>query len=447
MTTACLVGGAALAAQQQPNGATTARPSNATFTLTQALRASLANPRTSTTWQLTTDASASHINVSRAAFLPVVTGVLGVSAVSSGNVTLFSSEVGGFAGFARGHTRAGVDVEYPVYDGGKRLAQLHSDTAAYRSAVDGVRTDQVSALMNTLIAFYTTLQNQRLVASSGAAVAAARQHLVDAQARLQVGLVAKGEVLTAQSALSQAIAVEEARNGLLSASRAHLANLLGGDPATLVPKVSDPAEELPITDSRDKLVAEAMAFDPQKQAIYDQRASARYQLSTIRADLSPVVSIGASFGYLFATNNNFGPYVVASADLGIPLFEQENVHAREREQLDAVHKLSVAAEQDQADLKEQVETIYSNYVSGAAAVVADRDSVMAAREALRLAQEQYQVGKGTQTSVLDAIHLLATAQDNLALELTARDIAEQTLNTLTGGYADLLPAPVLKPKK
>lgn len=396
------------------------------------MRLAISNRRVATRRDYTLDIPASQVSLAKSLFNPDLTAVVGGSLVSQSTIGVFSAEVGDFASFGRGHTRAGLDLVYNIDVAGRRIANVHAAQAALRSAVFSARSDELTELEAVINSFYTVLLGQQLVADGSLAIQAAQEHLRDAQSRLELGTVTLVDVDQAKSLVATAQSQEATRVGTLAGARAHLANLLGENPATVVPEAAPAGVARPITETASDLVQRALAYSPLRQSLLAHRQSARAVLSAIRAERSPSIGVGLSAGYLWAINFPNQPYLVISADFGEPLLNGANVHARERAQGDVVGQDDVQIQQTEADVAEQVQTLSASYRAGIDTVTAAEVAVSAAEDAFGLAREQYSVGKGTQAAVFDALNAMTVARDTLALDVNNRDMAAQELRWLTG---------------
>ena len=83
------------------------------------------------------------------------------------------------------------------------------------------------------------------------------------------------------------------------------------------------------------------------------------------------------------------------------------------------------------ELNEQVMVTTARYRAWTAKVQAAQEALTTAAEAHRLAMERYQVGRGTQVEVLEALIRLTAAREALADATTGRAVSAYTLHLLT----------------
>ncbi len=416
-------------------GRTDAPAPTRTYTLRDCLQAALHNPDAATHWRVAQDKAASNVSLAKALLYPQLTSVVRVSTSSRTDLVTSSSDQVAFGGET---ARAGLGLSMPIYDAGMRMDQLHAARAGLRGTQAGILNDQVALLSNTAAAFYALLYVQRLADTGNLQIQAAQEHLRGAQERFNLGAVTKGDVLTAQSAVATANANAETRNAALVAARAHLATLMGGDPTTLLPAAAEPDTAQDIPETTTQLIARALQYSPARVSALALREAARNQLSAIRAERSPKLSAQLNAGYLTGQDllhpgsslDQF--YFVASLEISLPLLEGPSIRAHEKNQAAEVESQDASLRQLTEDIKAQILIAHTNYQAGEAQVRSAMEAQAAAQEAYRLAQERYEVGKGPQSDVLDALTRLTLARDGLADALNNRDVAAQNLRWATG---------------
>ena len=406
-----------------------------TYTLPECQQAALRNPDALKRWALEADKSASGVSLARANM-----GV-GVSAVARTQTALNRDILAVDASplvSQREYGRMELTARYTLYDTGRRVDALHAARFGLISAQETVRGERIGLLLAVTDAYYAALRCQRLADSAALLIQATQAHLTQAQARYELGVVTRSDVLVAQSALASAMADAAARKLQRDAARAHLANAMGDDPAQSAPDVTPPPAEPELQTGADELIAKAVNNSPELARMGADRDSARASLSATRAERSPTVSVSTGIGYLFrerTASGASGAFAYASLSVSLPLFEGPNVRARERALSDELQLNELTAKQALYDLKETILLASATYQSGAARVMQATASVRASEEAARLAQERYAVGKGAQGDVIDALQRLASARDLLANTLSDRDEAAQNLRWTTGLYA------------
>lgn len=409
-------------------------PPRKEVTYTECIQSAIRNPLAATRWRVAREQAASALSLAKTRLFPVVTSSL-IGRIATNRDVLFTAS--DQTTFINERARIGLTLTYPLYDGGKRQAQVRAAQANLHAAEHGARDNQIQTVEETATAFYALLHQQRLEEVSRQQLKAAQEHLRDAQSRLELGTVTRADLLTAQTALEAANAMASNRQANLVSVRARLANLIGLDPTMVSPVAAEPTATPELAADATQLIAQALAYSPALARARAEREAARGQLSVIRADKSPAVSLRANPGYVFRGGNGVigdraSGYFLFFLDVSFPLFQGPDIRARERNQTAEMELRDAALRQLELDIKEQIIASNATYRASLVSVRAGQEAMRNAEESHRLADERYKVGKGTQIEVFDALARLAAARDSLLLSLYNRDVAAQQLRWSTG---------------
>ncbi|MEL6930128.1 MAG: TolC family protein [Cyanobacteria bacterium J06600_6] len=310
---------------------------------------------------------------------------------------------------------ANVTLNYDIYDGGLRGANIRSTAKTLDSSRLNLEVLTEQAIYETARDYYSLQNNDALVEIQGAAVTDANQTLKDAKLQEQAGLGTKFDVFSAEVALAQAIqaltsAQEErniARRQLAETiSVAHDSDLATADAIEVIDtwKLSLPESIIRAFENR----AELKQFVLQRDIGAEQRKIAS-------SAVKPTISAFASYGIDDDFEDSYDvsdPYSVGLS-LQWRLFDGGAAKAGARQ---AEKDIEIAETQfaNQRNLiRFAVEQAYFGLESNLKNMSTATQEMDLAEESLRLARMRFNAGVGTQTEVIDAQTDLTTARGNL----------------------------------
>lgn len=223
------------------------------------------------------------------------------------NITLGSSydrvidlHSGQTAGGASGSGSSGgfntsATVSQLLFDFNHTRDLVRQSEALARAAQHGLTTAQNDLVLNVKDAYYTYVQDQRLVQTQEANLANTQAQLALAQARLEAKLGAPSDVVQAQTAVGSASQLlAEARQTALT-SRLTLATAMGIDPRTPI-QASTSNEEPPVGDDLNVFVDAALKNRPEIRQLEETARAAGYELSAARSTNAPNIGLDVSVG-------------------------------------------------------------------------------------------------------------------------------------------------------
>jgi len=325
-----------------------------------------------------------------------------------------------------GYTVAGADVSLPVWTSGRISGAIEATAAGARGATAQEARSTADLKLAVAEAYVAVFRARRALQVAESSVASLEAHATDVQVMYDKEAVPQSDLLAARVALANATQQRlRAANALRLATAAY--NRHVGQPLDRSPELEEPSAIPSVRsgESLDRLIANALERRPELSAIAAQEDSLQQAVRSERAQGLPQVALHAGYSHLdnqILDRENF-----ASVGVGFQwrLFDSGQVQARTA----ALRHRARAAEQQLADLRSlvalEVETAVLNREEAAARVRVAAGAVTQAEENLRMAKELYGSGLGTNTQVLDAETLRATA-------LTNRDDA--SFDLLVAGY-------------
>lgn len=423
---------AALADPAQP--ASTAAAATA-LTLQQCLTDVMHNPNNSGLWSATQDQAQQNVIVTKQEFKP------SYSASATGDLStspaLSSAAADELLGSGE-RARASLNGTYTLWDGGKRSYDLQTARAGLDFALASNDANALLILQNASYAYYNALWLQQAVDSAQQQVVAAQQNLRDAQTRYSLGTTIRSDVLTANGAVDEAEATLKTQETQAAGANSTLAQLIGADPSQTFQLQDATPPAWTSIDDIGALYKHAEAASPGKRQLQTQVTVDSDKYGSIHADRRPVVSVEGQLGWAAFRDTVppydyvYSPYGLISANVTVPLFDEQRMGAREASQQDTIKIDKIAVDQFDRTLRSQVATAVATYKNASDSVGIAQDAFNDASQAYEFARESYQIGKGTQAEVVQALQALAVARDLYNQAVDFRDSSAQSLRWLVG---------------
>lgn len=335
--------------------------------------------------------------------------------------------------------RIGVQGSLQLYDGGKALAEYHESKSNRDAAVANLSEERISLQEQVANFFFAALRAEEHVKVSVQLKAAADAHLVDAKARFELGDATKGEVIAAQSLVSQADSNLIADQSVAFDNETRLARLMDEDPTKIRMKPKMPSDAKSPVEEVDALYERAIAISPSLKKLQADEAAERYHLTSVKAGYGLAFKAVAGTGYL-GYSNPFASSASPSrvfAFVGVqglmPIFNGKALEEAVRAEKDTLNLRRLAIEKLKKDLRVDVQIDVEDAHSAIRSLQAGEESLGAAKEAFRLAKERYAIGRGTQTDVLRALSNLSVAAYTVADAQIQCHQVKFKIATLTGG--------------
>jgi outer membrane protein len=354
----------------------------------------------------------------------------GTSSTGGGTIT-----TGGGGVTVAGYQAAGT-LRQLLFDFNHTRDLVRQGVALERAAAANLTRVQSDLVLQVKQAFYTTVQDQRLVGVNESNVRNQQAHLALARARLGSGLGLPSDVVRAETAVADAILnLNVARNNA-SVSRVNLALLLGVDPRTPL-QPSETGEPAVSTNDVNALVQTALTQRPDIRQFAENLRSTEYGVSAAKTTNAPAVvgSIGASTrGANFPPGNDF---LTIGVNVVWTPFDGGLTAGRVREA--RANRLSAQAQLTgtQLTVTSDVSQAYLNLRTAEQRVTTADAEVANAEESVRLAEGRYRAGIGTFIDVTDAQAALLTAQTN---RVNAQSAVDQARAAVAHAIGAPLPA-------
>jgi outer membrane protein len=331
--------------------------------------------------------------------------------------------------------RSRVDLQWPIYTGG-RVAALERAARAERNAASfDVAAAGADLRLETTRAFWalvTARQTEEVVARS---VDSLDAHVAELRARLDQGLIPPNEVLSAEAQRSrQQLLAIEARN-LRGIAEADLRRLIGED----TPVAIDAIAPLTPPDAISTAGADvAYSRRPERLALASRVEAAQERESAAAAGARPQVALGAGYDYarpnprIFPRVDEWHDSWDVSVNVSWTLWDGGRRRAEEAEAAAGTRGSIARAAEFDRDLAFEIEQRRLEADSALAAIAAAEDGVRAAVEARRVLGERFGAGVATSAEVLDAQTDVLVAELDRAKAIASARLAQARLDRALG---------------
>jgi len=334
--------------------------------------------------------------------------------------------------------RTRLDLQWPIYNGGRSDALERAARAEASAAAADVAAAQADLRLEVARAFWALVTARAASAVLDRSLARAQANVNDVRQRLSAGLVPPNEVASAQAQESrQRMLLIETRNQS-DQSSAELARLIGEDVLQRIEPSADLELEALAPASLQGLVAGARSTRDERRAIEQRIEAAEEQSAAAEGSRRPAIAITGGFDYA-RPNVHIFPRADRwddSWDAGVSATWAFWDGGRAKAEAAQARTVADAARQRLAEFDSVVALDVRQRLldidSGRAAVAAAEDAVRAATEARRVVGERYQAGVAIQTDLLDADVVLLQAELDRTRAIANVRFAEARLSRALG---------------
>ncbi len=368
------------------------------------------NPETRASWQASRSAAAG-VGQAKSAYLPSADFTAGAN--RSNTVNLASQQDTGLSNTFNTFD-AGFGVRYLLFNGGARSAGLKGAEAELLNANFQHNATLQDVVLSVEEAYYSLLAVKQIERVSGQTIRQTQYHVDVAQARHKNGIVAKSDVLKAETEKAGAVLELVRARSQVRIVRGQLANAMG-----LKPSESFEVAELPknhhqkeLADVK-RLMADAAASRPNLRAALARVVSGRAGVRAAKALYWPEVTLNTDYGWRDRTFLPDRDEWSIGAGISWPLFNGFNREYNIRRAKSDLAGTVAEHEKLLRDVELEVWVFYSQLVEAGQAIEAAQTLVASAGESARVAEGEYKNGTGSIIEMIDAQTVRTTANVRL----------------------------------
>ena len=334
--------------------------------------------------------------------------------------------------------RARLDLAWPVYSAGRTDALERAAEAERKASEEDIvaaRSDLRLEIARAFWALVSAIESERVLARSLETIGA---HVGDLRTRLEQGLIAPNEVLTAEAQQSRERVLAIEATNIRGVSEADLRRLIGLDTLQRIEPTAVLEGGAASTTTINSLLTEAHTQRAERRALEDRLEASRAREAAVAADARPQIGVNAGYDYarpnarIFPRAAEWHDSWDASLNLSWSLWDG----GRRRAQLAETVAASQAIRARTADFDRQVSFEVQQrrleVDSSRASIEAAQDGVRSAVEAQRVVLERYRAGVVTNTDVLDANLAVLQAELDLTRARANARLADARLERAVG---------------
>jgi outer membrane protein len=334
---------------------------------------------------------------------------------------------------------ASISLSQLIFDGGQIRAKIDAASLTRDATLATYRRDAQTVAYDVASAYYTLLQDERIVAVDEDLL---RQDIVSenlVRAQIHAGTVAGADLASQLATTANARTTLVSAQGTLQNDRVTFATALGLDAdADVLPQ--DDAQGLATATPQTALPAYAGAlnvayaerpdFDEAQLTIRSSQASLR----AAKRGLSPTLSLAANKG-LDSTNPDGNAYLNTGSiglDLTIPVYDGGITRANVASSTASLAVATANAATTRLTVQQDVRQALIAIVSDRATLDQTRAAYTSAVTSLQSTQGQYRVGVSTLPSLIQAEATLASAATNIVNAIYTLRLAQSNLRYALG---------------
>lgn len=327
---------------------------------------------------------------------------------------------------------ARIDARLNLFSGLGKVYELQRANAELAGANAGELEARFAAAVQTESDYYDVIAQRELTRVATERVGRAQEQLAIARARVISGAAVQTDSLQLLLELTQARVDLLRQQARLKVARYQLARRVGAaGPVDAVGRDMGEARQLPVTE--EEAIDEAVSRSPQAVAARASERAGEALVRSVRGEYLPWIDL---FGQVSATDEKFFPTATSRSSIGLRVSMPIWNDAQREISLSRATSSRQIARAVRADvelaLQRDVVEAYEAYEAASAAALLAEQSVVVARENLRVQEERYRAGATTIIDLITAQVSLSEADAGLVQARFATRLALSGLEAILG---------------
>ena len=327
---------------------------------------------------------------------------------------------------------ARIDARLNLFSGLGKVYELQRANAELAGANAGELEARFATAVQTESDYYDVIAQRELTRVATERVGRAQEQLAIARARVISGAAVQTDSLQLLLELTQARVDLLRQQARLKVARYQLARRVGAaGPVDAVGRDMGEARQLPVTE--EEAIDEAVSQSPQAVAARASERAGEALVRSVRGEYLPWIDL---FGQVSATDEKFFPTATSRSSIGLRVTMPIWNDAQREISLSRATSSRQIARAVRADvelaLQRDVVEAYEAYEAASAAALLAEQSVVVARENLRVQEERYRAGATTIIDLITAQVSLSEADAGLVQARFATRLALSGLEAILG---------------
>lgn len=343
-------------------------------------------------------------------------------------------------GINSNNIQSSLNMNWVLFDGLKMFATRNKLKAYTELGSLELKQELEDVISQTLIAYYSIVAEKQQLRAIEEQMALNRELVAQAEKKLNVGLAAKPELLTARTDLNAQQAARLSQINKIDILKNELNKLMA------VPAAGDyeVIDTIPINKdlNLDEIYAAAIKNNPSINIAKKNIEISKFVLKEKKADRFPVLSANAAYNFTRNKNqlaiNNFTPLLNRNYGFNygltatIPLFNKFNVKRQiEQAELD-INYAGIVLQQQVLSTDININSAYKNYVLSLSTLALEEENILMAKENVSIAAERNRLGLSTILDLRETQKTLELAFTRLIRARYNSKAAEIELKKLAG---------------
>ena len=328
-----------------------------------------------------------------------------------------------------------ITAEETVYNGGANIANLKQARLGLKAQEETLRASKLEIEFETKRLFYGLLLAYETSRIARDLVGQAEEHYLEVKMKFEEGTASKFDVLQSKVQVSRLIPQLVNADNAIELLKAEFKQLLFLNMKDNI-DVSGKLKYLPIEINEDDFLKEAYSGNPQMVLKLLGIDISKWGIEFARSGWLPQISANAAYGYrsndiakmINPRHDNWSVGVKAS----IAIFDGFATKAKVDEAKARYNQSYLQKEDYVEQLAVDIKNACLNLNEAAAIILAERDTVAEAKEALRLSEVRFNNGVGINLDVLDSQVALAQVEESLAQGMYDYIMAKSQLDRTMG---------------
>lgn len=343
-------------------------------------------------------------------------------------------------GINSNNIQSSLNMNWVLFDGLKMFATRDKLKAYTELGSLELKQELEDVISQTLIAYYSIVAEKQQLRAIEEQMALNRELVAQAEKKLNVGLAAKPELLTARTDLNAQQAARLSQINKIDILKNELNKLMA------VPAAGDyeVIDTIPINKdlNLDEIYAAAIKNNPSINIAKKNIEISKFVLKEKKADRFPVLSANAAYNFTRNKNqlaiNNFTPLLNRNYGFNygltatIPLFNKFNVKRQiEQAELD-INYAGIVLQQQVLSTDININSAYKNYVLSLSTLALEEENILMAKENVSIAAERNRLELSTILDLRETQKTLELAFTRLIRARYNSKAAEIELKKLAG---------------
>jgi TolC family type I secretion outer membrane protein len=323
-----------------------------------------------------------------------------------------------------------LSIVQPLYSGGRTQAETKRAEALVQTQRADLLSTEQTVLLDGSTAYLDVVRDQAVLDLNINNEQVLRRQLQASRDRFNVGEITRTDVSQAESRLSRAISDRIQSEGLLSASRAVFARIIGTPPGRL----TAPRLVFDLPASRGETVSLAESNNPTVIAAQYAETAARSAVDSVRGEMLPSANLRGTLsrGWDPDPTTDREDTAQITASVTVPIYQAGSTESRVREARQTAGQRRIQIEESRRQVVETAIRAWEDLTTTRATIQSRQSQVRASDVALEGVRQEALVGSRTTLDTLDAEQELLDARVQLVQVQRDEMVAAFSVLSATG---------------